>query len=125
MSTMTTFDYGVAAMLAHSEAMGAISQNIANMRTAGYKRADVQFASTSKVPKWITRNIGSRGYANFNGNQNTGNFTLVIGNQIGDNDGVATKASTINHVLGVRANKLDKEVMRRLGKYIRAFNAKN
>lgn len=87
--------------------------------------ADVQFASTSKVPKWITRNIGSRGYANFNGNQNTGNFTLVIGNQIGDNDGVATKASTINYVLGVRANKLDKEVMRRLGKYIRAFNAKN
>jgi len=87
--------------------------------------ADVQFASTSKVPKWITRNIGSRGYANFNGNQNTGNFTLVIGNQIGDNDGVATKASTINHVLSVRANKLDKEVMRRLGPYIRAFNAKN
>lgn len=87
--------------------------------------ADVQFASTAKVPKWITRNIGSRGYANFNGNQNTGNFTLVIGNQIGDNDGVATKASTINHVLSVRANKLDKEVMRRLGKYIRAFNAKN
>jgi len=87
--------------------------------------ADVQFASTSKVPKWITRNIGARGYANFNGNQKTGNFTLVIGNQIGDNDGVATKASTINYVLGVRANKLDKEVMRRLGKYIRAFNAKN
>lgn len=87
--------------------------------------AEVQFASTAKVPKWITRNIGSRGYANFNGNQNTGNFTLVIGNQIGDNDGVATKASTINHVLSVRANKLDKEVMRRLGKYIRAFNAKN
>jgi flagellar hook protein FlgE len=50
MSTMTTFDYGVAAMLAHSEAMGAISQNIANMRTAGYKRADVQFASMIANP---------------------------------------------------------------------------
>lgn len=87
--------------------------------------ADVQFASATKVPKWITRNIGSRGYANFNGKQNAGNFTLVIGNQIGDNDGVATKAATINHVLNVRANKLDKEVMRRLGKYIRAFNAQN
>lgn len=50
MSTMTTFDYGVAAMMAHSEAMGAIGQNIANMRTPGYKRADVQFASLIANP---------------------------------------------------------------------------
>jgi flagellar hook protein FlgE len=50
MSVMTTFDYGVAAMMAHSEAMGAIGQNIANMRTPGYKRADVQFASLIANP---------------------------------------------------------------------------
>lgn len=50
MSMMTSFDYGVAAMMAHSEAMGAIGQNIANMRTPGYKRADVQFASLIANP---------------------------------------------------------------------------
>jgi len=86
---------------------------------------DVQYASTAKVPAWIMRNKGARGYANFSGNLQDGNFNLTIGNQTGDNDGVATKASTLNHVLSVRANKLDKEVMRRLGKYIRAFNAQN
>jgi len=86
---------------------------------------DVQYASTAKIPAWIMRNQGSRGYANFSGNQKDGNFNLTIGNQIGDNDGVATQASTINHVLSVRGNKLDKEVMRRMGKFIRAFNAQN
>jgi hypothetical protein len=86
---------------------------------------DVQYASTAKVPAWIMRNKGSRGYANFSGNLKDGNFNLTIGNNVGDNDGVATRATTINHVLNVRANKLDKEVMRRLGKYIRAFNAQN
>lgn len=86
---------------------------------------DVQFASTSKVPKWIMRNLGPRGYANFSGNEGNGNFNLTIGNRVGDNDGVATQASTMGYVLSVRANKLDKEVMRRLGKYIRAFNAQN
>ena len=83
---------------------------------------DVQFASMNKVPRWIMRNIGARGYANFVGNLQNGNFNLTIGNKIGDNDGVATKASTINHVLNVRANKLDKEVERRLKKPIDLFN---
>lgn len=50
MSMMTSFDYGVAAMMAHSEAMSAIGQNIANMRTPGYKRADVQFSSLVANP---------------------------------------------------------------------------
>jgi hypothetical protein len=89
------------------------------------KMDGVQYASASKLPRWITRNMGTNGYSKFSGNQNDGNFILTIGNQVGDNDGVATKATTINHVLNVRANKLDKEVMRRLGKYIRAFNAQN
>jgi hypothetical protein len=79
----------------------------------------------NKIPRWIMRNIGARGYANFVGNLQNGNFNLTIGNKIGDNNGVATQAATLNHVLNVRANKLDKEVMRRLGPYIRAFNAKN
>lgn len=87
--------------------------------------SDVQFASTSKVPRWIMRNMGPQGYANFSGNEGNGNFNLTIGNKVGDNDGVATNARTMDFVLSVRANKLDKEVMRRLGKYIRAFNAKN
>jgi hypothetical protein len=85
----------------------------------------VQFASMNKVPAWIRRHSGSRGYSRFSGNDSNGNFNLTIGNQTGDNDGVATKAQTIDYVLNVRANKLDKEVMRRLGKYIRAFNAQN
>jgi hypothetical protein len=89
------------------------------------KTEGVQYASTTKVPKWITRNMGSNGYSRFAGNLDNGNFTLIIGNNVGDNDGRATSASTLNHVLNVRANKLDKEVMRRLGKYIRAFNAQN
>lgn len=87
--------------------------------------SDIQFASLNKVPAWIGRNTGSNGYSRFNGNQDAGNFTLVIGNRVGDNDGVSTNAKTIEHVLSVRANKLDKEVMRRLGKFIRAFNAQN
>lgn len=86
---------------------------------------DIQYASTSKVPRWIMRNMGPQGYANFTGNQDGGNFNLTIGNRVGDNDGVSTQASTMQHVLNVRANKLDREVMRRLGKYIRAFNAQN
>jgi hypothetical protein len=87
--------------------------------------ADVQFASQNKVPAWIRRHTGSNGYSRFNGDEKTGNFTLIIGNLVGDNDGRATDAQTMNHVINVRANKLDKEVMRRLGKYIRAFNAQN
>ena len=86
------------------------------------KTEGVQFASTSKVPKWITRNMGSNGYSRFAGNQDTGNFTLIIGNNQGDNAGRATAAGTLNYVLSVRANKLDKEVERRLKKPIDLFN---
>jgi hypothetical protein len=86
------------------------------------KTEGVQFASTSKVPKWITRNMGSNGYSRFAGNQDTGNFTLIIGNNQGDNAGRATAAGTLNHVLSVRANKLEKEVERRLKKPIDLFN---
>jgi flagellar hook protein FlgE len=59
MSMMTSFDYGVAAMMAQSEAIGAIGQNIANLRTAGYKRADVQFASLVAEPLPGDRVAGS------------------------------------------------------------------
>jgi hypothetical protein len=86
------------------------------------KTEGVQFASTSKVPKWITRNMGANGYSRFAGNQATGNFTLIIGNNQGDNDGRATSAKTLNHVINVRANKLEKEVERRLKKPIDLFN---
>jgi len=86
------------------------------------KTDGVQYASTSKVPRWVTRNMGSNGYSRFGGNQANGNFTLIIGNNVGDNDGVATQASTVNHVLSVRANKLEKEVARRLKKPIDLFN---
>ncbi len=43
MSLTGSFDNGVAALMAQSQAMGTISQNIANLRTAGYKRADTGF----------------------------------------------------------------------------------
>ncbi len=39
------FDNGVMAMMAQSQAMGAVSDNIANLATIGYKRSDVQFAT--------------------------------------------------------------------------------
>lgn len=42
---MPSFDNGVAAMMAHSVAMDAISQNIANLRTPGYRRADTTFST--------------------------------------------------------------------------------
>lgn len=45
MSLMSSFENGVAAMMAQSTAMDAISQNIANVRTTGYKRADTTFAA--------------------------------------------------------------------------------
>ena len=45
MSTMPSFEIGVAAMMAHSVAMDAISQNIANVRTPGYRRADTTFST--------------------------------------------------------------------------------
>ncbi len=45
MSTMPSFEIGVAAMIAHSVSMDAIGQNIANVRTSGYRRADTTFAT--------------------------------------------------------------------------------
>jgi flagellar hook protein FlgE len=45
MTFMSSFGTGVAALMAQSTAMDAISQNIANLRTNGYKRADTGFSS--------------------------------------------------------------------------------
>ncbi len=45
MTFMSSFGTGVAALMAQTTAMDAISQNIANLRTSGYKRADTTFAS--------------------------------------------------------------------------------
>ena len=86
----------------------------------------VQYASRNKIPVWVKRHTSNgQGFHRFTGDQATGNFNLTIGNNVGDNDSVASKARTLDYVLQVRANKLDKEVMRRLGKFIRAFNAQN
>lgn len=45
MSLMSSFGTGVAAMVAQATAMDVIGQNIANLRTSGYKRAETTFAS--------------------------------------------------------------------------------
>jgi flagellar hook protein FlgE len=45
MSLMSSFDNGVAAMMAYTDAMNALSQNLANMRTPGYKRTEVSFSA--------------------------------------------------------------------------------
>jgi len=39
------FDNGVMAMMAQSQAMGSVSDNIANIQTTGYKRSDVLFST--------------------------------------------------------------------------------
>lgn len=45
MSLIGAFSNGVSALSAYSEALGAVSQNIANIRTPGYRQADTQFAT--------------------------------------------------------------------------------
>lgn len=45
MSSLPSFDNGVTAMMAHTIAFDAISQNIANVRTPGYRRSEATFAT--------------------------------------------------------------------------------
>jgi len=45
MTATSSFDYGVAALMAHASAMDAIGSNIANLRTPGYKRVETSFAA--------------------------------------------------------------------------------
>lgn len=60
------------------------------------------------VPAWVMKNRNSTGYTSFTGNPNTANFGLVIGNSIGDNDGVSTDARTLERVMAIRTGKLFK-----------------
>lgn len=45
MSLLGAFNIGVGAIGAFSEALGAVSQNISNMRTPGYRQADTEFTT--------------------------------------------------------------------------------
>lgn len=45
MSLLGAFSDGISGMIAFSEAMGSISNNIANTRTVGYKTADTEFST--------------------------------------------------------------------------------
>lgn len=60
------------------------------------------------VPAWVFRNRSSTGYTSFSGQPNTANFGMIIGNSIGDNDGVSTDAKTLERVMAVRTGKLFK-----------------
>jgi len=58
------------------------------------------------IPAWVVRNSQSNGYLRFSGDQKSANFQLTIGNRIGDNDNVATDATTLNKVMAIRTGKL-------------------
>ena len=58
------------------------------------------------VPAWVRKNMSSTGYTSFRGQPNTANFGMVLGNSIGDNDGVSTDARTLEKVMAVRTGKL-------------------
>lgn len=60
------------------------------------------------VPAWVVRNRGGNGYTTFSGQPQTANFGMVIGNSIGDNDGVSTDARTLEKVMAIRTGKLFK-----------------
>ena len=60
------------------------------------------------VPVWVFKNRSGTGYTRFTGQPDTANFSLVIGNSIGDNDGVSTDARTLEKVMAVRTGKLFK-----------------
>lgn len=60
------------------------------------------------VPAWVVKNRTGTGYTNFSGQPNTANFSLRIGNSIGDNEGVSTDARTLEKVMAVRTGKLFK-----------------
>lgn len=60
------------------------------------------------VPAWVVKNRAGNGYTTFSGQPNTANFGMVIGNSIGDNDGVSTDARTLEKVMAIRTGKLFK-----------------
>ena len=74
------------------------------------------------VPAWVYRNRNSTGYTSFSGQPNTANFGMVIGNSIGDNDGVSTSASTLEKVMAIRTGKLFKRADALLGLGSNRFN---
>jgi hypothetical protein len=60
------------------------------------------------VPAWVMKNRSGNGYTSFSGQPNTANFGMIIGNSIGDNDGVSTDARTLEKVMAIRTGKLFK-----------------
>jgi hypothetical protein len=60
------------------------------------------------VPAWVMKNRAGNGYTSFSGQPNTANFSMIIGNSIGDNDGVSTDARTLEKVMAIRTGKLFK-----------------
>jgi hypothetical protein len=58
------------------------------------------------VPAWVMKNRAGNGYTSFRGQPSTANFGMVIGNAIGDNDGVSTDARTLEKVMAIRTGKL-------------------
>src|SRR5436309_1039020 len=61
------FNNGVAGLMAFTEAMGAVSDNIANMSTVGYKRVDTSFSSMLGEAYVPGRGNGSVANSNING----------------------------------------------------------
>lgn len=74
------------------------------------------------VPAWVRKNRSGTGYTRFTGQPDTANFSLVIGNSIGDNDGVSTDARTLEKVMAVRTGKLFKRADALLQYGIDKFN---
>lgn len=76
------------------------------------------------VPAWVMRNRGGNGYTTFSGQPQTANFGMVIGNSIGDNDGVSTDARTLEKVMAIRTGKLFKRADALMMYGIDKFNRK-
>lgn len=76
------------------------------------------------VPVWVFKNRSGTGYTRFTGQPDTANFSLILGNSIGDNDGVSTDARTLEKVMTVRTGKLFKRADALLQYGIDKFNGK-
>lgn len=74
------------------------------------------------VPVWVRKNRSGTGYTRFTGQPDTANFSLILGNSIGDNDGVSTDARTLEKVMAVRTGKLFKRADALLQYGIDKFN---
>jgi len=60
MSLYGAFNNGVSGLLAYSEAMGTVSQNLANMRTVGYRRTEASFSTVlggTKIDNEVTGGV--------------------------------------------------------------------